>query len=1263
MKNKLLFLSFLILLSFFFVKDTYAFDQNTYASRTLCGNFEVALFKSDGTIETRSCHSNYDAAFEAMTKDGNRDLAIIGKWEGKNKIYSANAALVDLTHSPGVFYIYSNSQITDNTAYTYMVGSSAYGGVDAAFLSVAYSTAVNTFSMRIKVSGYTGWVRLGAFEIVPLVWVKSASSYTISNESIRHNYVTKIQNQYTSASGNTIGPKPDNIPNGTYFSYDGHYFYTDLYELTHDYKLGIYSNAINKDNPYYNYYQFLPQHTKTTYSSINIDEYTRNQMNFKQDVYGNSSSSAAGYRTSRLYGKGAFFYNAQELYGENALLAYGVSRNESGNGTSNLSINKNNGFGLNAVDSNPTESAKMYPTFAHSIYEFANYYVTYGYSEAGTSNPDWRYFGSQNGNKFVGMNVKYASDAYWGEKMASNYYFLDKAYGLQDYNYYQTAVTTQAASAKSAPRVNSKTVFNYKSADNGLVIIGEVEGDSVNGNNKWYKVVSDQNLDANYNPITSGNYNWNSHVYIPAAYVYKTNQGKNGYIAPNDVPGHKDRYYTYDLYTDYDASVNAKVFKPKVAVSIKDTNYYFDPSITSMTGQTLLNNRYVMVFATAYNGNKIPVSYLVTSDYKYDQRHWVSADSIRFVTSAYGQANVTVPNKNTYTIVNPTTEDLLSTHISGLYHYAYTPILEEKVVNNQLWYKVPVSLSTQSNIYGWTLASAENVFIKKSQFTATNQAPVIIASDKTIVQGQSFNALAGVTATDPEDGPITNIEVSGEVKTDTPGAYQITYKVKDKANQEVTKTITITVIADEEPVINATDITIYLGEKEVNLLKNVTATDKEDGQITSITVDDSKVKYTEIGEYLITYKVNDSFGHNVEKIIKLTIKETEPPVINASNKTITINSNFDEKLEVTATDYTGKDITESIVVVRNEVKTNILGTYEVEYKVTDSKNKTNTKIIKVTVTDKLAKEGLYYFDYLKEVNNKLEIKGYHAIKGINHPLTDNFKFYLVIENLQTKTSIEKEVTRITDKLEITRPVFSTDGKDYTYSWFKGTIDIDELSDGDYELYIVTENDKYYAKTQINNKVLKEQVAEFNSTKTATTRNNYRDPSMPLQLVIRSKKISKKTANSVYNQYTQFRTFEGIDNKLHLKGTSYSIGMDLSATKDVKRQIVFENQIDYKTYSYDLGSITDGMYTVGTTLGDNLDKTRAWFDKTIDLSEIPTGKYTIYITTQSNVSDYSELEELLQRDLSKVIIKANSKEYSFKVNMAQRYRVEMTVKEA
>ena len=410
MRNKRFLLILFVLFMFLYVKDVKAFSADNYRYRNLCGNFEVARFNRDGSINTLSCHGDFNSAHNAMQNNGEDGVAVLAKVAGQAKIIDANVALLDLTVAPDITNFYNNSELTGD-AYTYMSTGSSYGGVDAAFMGAAYSNSKNVWTAKLRIADYTGWIRQNYYEIVPITWVKSASSYTVTNESIRHNYVAKVQNDYYGSLGSTIGPKPSMLSVGTYYSYDGHYFYKNLTTLLKDYKNGNYNNSVNKNEPYYNYYMYLSNHTKTKYSSTNIDEYLRNSLGITKDVYGTASAN----NSSRLYGKGTFFYYAQEKYGVNAVLALSLSRNETGNGRSSLSINKNNGFGLNAVDSNPTQAANWYASFASSILGYASKWVTYGYAHP----RDWRYFGPQFGNKWIGMNVKYASDAFWSEKMAS----------------------------------------------------------------------------------------------------------------------------------------------------------------------------------------------------------------------------------------------------------------------------------------------------------------------------------------------------------------------------------------------------------------------------------------------------------------------------------------------------------------------------------------------------------------------------------------------------------------------------------------------------------------------------------------------------------------------------------------------------------------------------------------------------------------------------------------------------------------------------
>ena len=691
----------IILVSILFsAKNTFAYDINNYRYRSLCGNYEVSRFNEDGSIVALSCHNTYEQAKNAMRQNGEAGVAILVKIGNESKIIDANVALLDLSaNKETLTYFYTNSELT-GSAYTYMDNGSLYGGVDGAHLETAYSNSNGTWVAKVRIANFTGWVRQSTYEIVPITWVKSSSSYTVTNSDIRHNYVAKIQNYYNGSSGRTIGPKPNMLNEGKYYSYDGHYFYTDLITLIKDYKAGNYNNSVNKNNPYYNYYMYLSNHTKTNYSSINIDEYIRNNLGYKMNVYGNAASSG----TSRLYGSGTFFYYAQEKYGVNAILSLSLSRNETGNGTSSLSINKNNGFGLNAVDSNPMQAANWYASFASSILGYASKWITYGYAHP----RDWRYFGPQFGDKWIGMNVKYASDSFWSEKMAANYYSLDKALGLQDYNYYQLGVVKGPTNAYLQASTSSRVVYTYPEKEDALVILEEIN----QNNQKWYKVVSDINLDNYGNEISSGNYNWNSAVYVLASQVEKINTPKNGYQNPNQVFEYADSAYSYDLYVE-----NAEL-KPKVAITTKNTNYYYDSSLSSNTGKTLLKDRYVMVYTAAYE-NGMPVSYLVTSDYFHDQKEWVRADSIKFTNTSYGKVSVTVSG-NQYTWVNYNTEDEKYSIISGLYTNSYVPVLEQLNVAGNTWYKVPVSLTDNNNVYGYTLASGPGVAITTATPVVTN---------------------------------------------------------------------------------------------------------------------------------------------------------------------------------------------------------------------------------------------------------------------------------------------------------------------------------------------------------------------------------------------------------------------------------------------------------------------------------------------------------------------------------------------------------------
>ncbi len=273
---------------------------------------------------------------------------------------------------------------------------------------------------------------------------------------------------------------------------------------------------------------------------------------------------------------------------------------------------------------------------------------------------------------------------------------------------------------------------------------------------------------------------------------------------------------------------------------------------------------------------------------------------------------------------------------------------------------------------GWSPAVEENV-TQSITYNATwvmnwvpmNAAPVIQATDKTIEVGDEFNPRADVTATDEEDGDITNkIEIlKNDVNINEPGIYDVTYKVTDTQGASYTTTIKVTVnpkAADLNacPVIQATDKTLTVGD-EFDPLADVTAEDEEDGDITDkIEILENEVDTTKPGKYEVTYKVTDSGGASHVKTIKVTVNpKMEPlnaaPIIEAEDKTLTVGDAFDPMADVTATDAEDGNLTDKIEILNNEVDTTKPGKYEVTYKVTDSKGASYTKTITVTVNPKM----------------------------------------------------------------------------------------------------------------------------------------------------------------------------------------------------------------------------------------------------------------------------------------------------------------------
>ena len=157
--------------------------------------------------------------------------------------------------------------------------------------------------------------------------------------------------------------------------------------------------------------------------------------------------------------------------------------------------------------------------------EFAETFLSKGYM-----NPqDWRYFGGFLGNKASGVNVKYASDPYWGEKAANVAWSLDKANGNRDAGSYTIGVKDTLSgqhtdlNVRQERSASSGKIYSTGTQSNHAFIL--LEQNPVSG---FYKIQSDPVLNASRNGIQagSGRYDFgNMYAYVSSDYITQVSEG------------------------------------------------------------------------------------------------------------------------------------------------------------------------------------------------------------------------------------------------------------------------------------------------------------------------------------------------------------------------------------------------------------------------------------------------------------------------------------------------------------------------------------------------------------------------------------------------------------------------------------------------------------------------------------------------------------------------------------------------------------------
>ena len=291
------------------------------------------------------------------------------KINGKNYSFENNGKWIS---NPSSYY-----KVKPITAYVYSASGARLSYISQGTIVTVSDTESQGDRLPVQISGLSGFMNKSDLAAV-----------NTNNEFIPHytsdgRYVYHELSPYTSIR---VAPHSSSMAIGTkYYSADGVNF--DNFKV---------------ENPFL--YRDLRK--PTNYTAAELDK-----------VY-----SLMNIQGSRLAGKGEVFKEAEKRYQVNALYLMAHSALESAWGRSQIAKDKNNFFGIAAYDTTPYDSAKSFDNVDKGILGAAKW-IRENYIDEGRTHL---------GNKSSGMNTLYASDPYWGEKIASIMMTINSKLGEKD---------------------------------------------------------------------------------------------------------------------------------------------------------------------------------------------------------------------------------------------------------------------------------------------------------------------------------------------------------------------------------------------------------------------------------------------------------------------------------------------------------------------------------------------------------------------------------------------------------------------------------------------------------------------------------------------------------------------------------------------------------------------------------------------------------------------------------------------------------------
>ncbi|PBB06442.1 S-layer homology domain-containing protein [Salimicrobium humidisoli] len=307
---------------------------------------------------------------------------------------------------------------------------------------------------KVQLADTVGYVAQEDINLIPSSMIEGRSYYYAKNGDLYH---YKYNTSLKSGSSYVYGKAPSFMQEGRkYYSYNGNTFLNE--------------NG-SKAGDAYQYFNRLPLYSDTSYTAEQLDNFI-----------------AAEQPNSPLIGTGDDFKKAEKLHGTNALYLMAHAIHESNWGKSRIAQDKNNLFGIGARDGTPYESAYSYKNFETGILEAAEDFIVPGYFEN-----TWKSYGAHLGNKSSGINVYYASDPYWGQKIAGHMYradkYLSKKYGVKsELGASPLAETLKPdTNVRTSARTSAGKIYSLGKAGSTVQVLDTVNTSS---EGTWYEVTT-----------------------------------------------------------------------------------------------------------------------------------------------------------------------------------------------------------------------------------------------------------------------------------------------------------------------------------------------------------------------------------------------------------------------------------------------------------------------------------------------------------------------------------------------------------------------------------------------------------------------------------------------------------------------------------------------------------------------------------------------------------------------------------------------------